>query len=77
MKSTESFYRLRGIAEKRINKLTSALRNILQTNQEYMRVKDLASVVGQVISLEMAVGNVVSLMPRSAYSLINSCRFLA
>ncbi len=59
--------------EKRINKLTSALRNILQINQEYMKVKDLASVVGQVISLEMAVGNVVNLMTRSAYSLINNC----
>ncbi len=38
-----------------------------------MKVKDLASVVGQVISLEMAVGNVVNLMTRSAYSLINNC----
>ncbi len=51
----------------------SALRNILQINQEYMKVKDLASVVGQVISLEMAVGNVVNLMTRSVYSLINNC----
>ena len=36
-------------------------------------VKQLASIVGQIISLEMAVGNVVRLMTRSAYTLINSC----
>ena len=36
-------------------------------------VKAVASVVGQVISLEMAVGNLVRLMTRSRYKLINNC----
>ena len=59
--------------QKRIDKLRSALTRALQSANGSMNVKDLASVVGQIISLEMAVGNVVRLLTRSAYRLINSC----
>ena len=45
----------------------------LNLNWIVFPVKQLASVVGQIISLETAVGNVVRLMTRSAYTLINSC----
>ena len=57
----------------RIKKLSSALTNELQTKDEHIHVKTLASIVGQIISLEMAVGNIVRLMTRSAYTLINNC----
>ena len=41
--------------EQRICKLTSALANVLQTNDEYMNLKTSPSIVGQIISLEIAI----------------------
>ena len=58
--------------DKRIKKLQNALGDILKPNLDPVPVQ-LASVVGQIISLETAVGNMVRLMTRSAYTLINSC----
>ena len=45
---------------------------LLNLGQAYKPVKPLAWVVGQIISLQTAAGNIVQLMTRSAYSLINS-----
>ena len=59
--------------ERRICKLNICLDKLLNLGQGYTPVKKLASVVGQIISLQTAAGNIVQLMTRSAYSLINSC----
>lgn len=60
--------------KKRIKKLKTALREVLSIElEESIHVKELASIVGQIISLEMAAGNVVRFMTRSAYRIINTC----
>jgi len=60
--------------DKRICKLITSINDILDHRREYpIHVKVLASVVGQIISLEISVGNIVRLMTRSAYSIINKC----
>ena len=59
--------------DKRICKLKRSTDEVINTTSSFIHVKQLASVVGQIISLEIAVGNVVRLMTRSTYSVINSC----
>ena len=49
------------------------MRSSTRWHHHLLRVKQLASVVGQIISIEIAVGNVVRLMTRSTCSVINSC----
>ena len=63
------------VTEKRINKLLLAIGNLISDHCKIVtvHVKDLASVVGQVISMEIVVGNTVRLMTRSAYRAINVC----
>ena len=61
------------VTERRIFKLNSCLDELLNLGQGYTPVKKLATVVGQIISLQTAAGSIVQLMTRSAYSLINSC----
>ena len=60
--------------DKRIGKLVASINDIVEHKlDDLIHVKKLASVVGQVISLETSVGNIVRLMTRSAYRIINSC----
>ena len=61
------------VTERQVCKLNSCLDELLNLGQGYMPVKKLASVIGQIISLQTAAGNIIPLMTRSAYSLINSC----
>lgn len=60
--------------DKRISKLVASINDIVDDRSDKLiHVKELASVVGQIISLETSVGNIVRLMTRSAYRIINSC----
>lgn len=61
------------ITEKRLSKLTSALQNVLDSvSRGHLSIcaRELACVIGQIISMKVAMGNVVRLMTRSMYSCV-------
>ena len=52
------------ITESRISKLKSSIKQIRKVDCKIVKVRDLASVVGQVISLTHCVGSVARIMTR-------------
>ena len=59
------------VTESRISKLKSSIKLIRKVDCKIVKVRDLASVVGQVISLTHCVGNVARVMTRSMYAVVN------
>ena len=59
------------VTESRISKLKSSIKLIRKIDCKIVKVKDLASVVGQVISLTHCVGGVARIMTRSMYAVVN------
>ena len=59
------------VTESRISKLKSSIKLIRKVDGEIVKVRDLASVVGQVISLTHCVGSVARIMTRSMYAVVN------
>lgn len=61
------------VTEKRVNKVKESIGNIAKINT-CVKVKMLAAVAGQMISMAMAIGPVCRLMTRSIYTCIESRR---
>ena len=59
------------VTESRISKLKSSIKLIGKVDCKIVKVRDLASVVGQVISLTHCVGRVARIMTRSMYAVVN------
>lgn len=59
------------VTERRISKLKNSINFIRKANCKIVKVRDLASVVGQVISLTPCVGSVARIMTRSLYAAVN------
>ena len=59
------------VTKSRISKLKSSVRLISKVDCKIVKVEDLASVVGQVISLTHCVGSVARIMTRSMYAVVN------
>ena len=59
------------VTENRISKLKSSIKPIRKINCKIVKVLDLASVTGQVISLTHAVGSEVRITTRSMYAVVN------
>lgn len=59
------------VTESRISKLKSSIKLIRKVDCKIGKVRDLASVVGQVISLTHCVGSVARIMTRSMYAVVN------
>ena len=59
------------VTERRISKLKSSINFICSVDCKSIKVRDLASVVGQVISLTPCVGGVARIMTRSMYAAVN------
>ena len=61
------------VSERRMDKLKSSLANSASANS--IRIRTLASIVGQIISMGTAVGNIVRLMTRHCYCAIGNRSF--
>lgn len=61
------------VTESRISKLKSSIK-LIRKDRKIVKVRDLASVVGQVISLTHCVGSVARIMTRSMYPGVNQKR---
>ena len=59
------------VTERRISKLKSSINFLCSIDCKIIKVRDLASVVGQVISLTPCVGRVARIMTRSMYAAVN------
>ena len=59
------------VTHKRISKLKTSIVSIPQGHCSHVKVRDLASVVGQIISLTPCVGNVTRIMTRSLYAVVD------
>lgn len=59
------------VTERRISKLKNSINFIRKANCKIVKVRDLASVVGQVISLTPCVGSVARITTRSLYAAVN------
>ena len=59
------------VTESRISKLKSSIKLIRKVDCKIVKVRHLASVVGQVISLTHCVGSVAMIMTRSMYAIVN------
>ena len=59
------------VTESRISKLKSSIKLIRKVDCQIVKVRDLASVVGQVISLTHCEGSVARIMTRSMYAVVN------
>ncbi|XP_067041129.1 uncharacterized protein [Acropora muricata] len=59
------------VTESRISKLKSSIKLIRKFGCKIVKVRDLASVVGLVISLTHCVGSVARIMTRSIYAVVN------
>ena len=59
------------VTETWISKLKRSIKSIGKVDCKSVRVRDLASVVGQVISLRNCVGSVPRIMIRSMYAVVN------
>ena len=59
----------------RVKKLTESLEKLVKeaNDGKIVGVRALASTVGQIISMKLAVGNIVRLMTRECYAQINTC----
>jgi len=63
------------ITDKRITKLTSSLRKLLDSVSVgflMLSARELACIIGQIISMKVVIGNVVRLMTRSMYASVLS-----
>ena len=59
------------VTHKRISKLKTSIVSIPQGHCSHVKVRYLASVVGQIISLTPCVGNVTRIMTRSLYAVVD------
>ena len=59
------------VTESRISKLKSSIKLIRKVDCKFVKVRELASVVGQVISLKHYVRSVARIMSRSMYAVVN------
>ena len=67
----DTFQGVISVTERRISKLKSSISFIRKVDCKSVKVRDLASVVGQVISLTSCVGSVARIMTRSMYAAVN------
>jgi len=59
------------VTESWISKLKRSIKSIGKVDCKSFKVRDLASAVGQVISLRNCVGSVPRIMTRSMYAVVN------
>ena len=59
------------VTESRISKLKTSIKPKRKVDCKIVKVRDVASVVGQVISLTHCVGSVARIMTRSMYAVVN------
>ena len=59
------------VTEQRISKLKASIDSVLKGEHNNVKARDLASVVGQIISLSPCVGCVARIMSRSMYAAVN------
>ena len=59
------------VTERRISKLKNSINLIRKVDRKTLKVRDLASVVGQVISLTPCAGSVARIMTRSLDANVN------
>ena len=67
----DTFQGVISVTERRISKLKSSISFIRKVDCKSVKVRDLASVVGQVTSLISRVGSVARIMTRSMYAAVN------
>ena len=67
----DTFQGVISVTERRISKLKSSISFIRKVDCKSVKVRDLASVVGQVTSLTSCVGSVARIMTRSLYAAVN------
>ena len=60
------------VTEQRISKLKANIDSVLKGDSMIVNVRNLATVVGQIISLTPCVGGVIRIMTRSLYAVVNT-----
>ena len=60
------------VTEQRISKLKANIDSVLKGDSMIVNVRNLATVVGQIISLTPCVGGVTRIMTRSLYAVVNT-----
>ena len=67
----DTYQGLISVTERRVSKLKSSIDLLRKDNCKILKVRDVASVVGQVISLTPCVGSVAKIMTRALYTVVN------
>ena len=67
----DTYQGLISVTERRVSKLKSSIDLLRKDNCKILKVRDVASVVGQVISLTPCVGSVAKIMTRAQYTVVN------
>ena len=67
----DTYQGLTSVTEQRVSKLKSSIDLLRKDNCKILKVRDVASVVGQVISLTPCVGSVAKIMTRALYTVVN------
>ena len=67
----DTYQGLISVTERRVSKLKSSIDLLRKDNCKILKVRDEASVVGQVISLTPCVGSVAKIMTRAQYTVVN------
>ena len=67
----DTYQGLISVTERRVSKLKSSIDLLRKDNCKILTVRDVASVVGQVILLTPCVGSVAKIMTRALYTVVN------
>ena len=67
----DTYQGLISVTKRRVSKLKSRIDLLRKDNCKILKVRDVASVVGQVISLTPCVGSVAKIMTRALYTIVN------